>query len=492
MATAHMQGHTTRQQMRPAASLRLAAGLFFGVRALVVCALVLPVGAAAAPWDFAPRVALGQTWTDNVNLSESEVEESEWITELKPGFTLSTEGPRSRVSLDYDLQALWFADNSDFDDVYHQLNGDGNFVIAPESLFVDAFARYDQQNVDSGGRVAYSNVFNTGNRTDTFVFGASPYHVGRWGNWGESLVRYQYQGVRYNNTDDGTMPPEDSDTNAVSAALGSPLEARGFSWRVNGNYTLTEFDEADEFEYARVALDVGVPVGFRTRLLATVGQESDVEEDQTKGGLDSSFWYVGFLWEPSDLQSLEARVGERFFGTAWEVHWRRRGSRGEVGIDYTEEPTTSAGVLGNESIFVPDTGPVGVGTLDTRVFLQKRLSANANYRIVRSILSARIYTDRREYQDTGGGSESAYGATLSFDWEAAARTRVGLTAEWEQRDFESDRRDDFGDFTFRVTRELTRTLSASLRASHFLRDSDSDANIDYNVNQVSLFLEARF
>lgn len=444
----------------------------------------------AADWTFTPRVALTGIWTDNIALAERSLEESDWITELKPGFLLAVDGRRVQAQLDYDLQALWYADNSELDDVYHQLNGTADLVILPETLFLDSFARFDQQNVDSGGRIAFSNLFETDNRTDTLVFGASPYHIARWGDWGESLLRYDYQVVRYRNTDPGAPPPEDSDSNTLSAALGSPTASRGFSWRTSGSYTRTEFDEAAEFEYARVALDLGVAVGPRTRATATVGQESDVAEDASQGGLDSSFWYVGFAWEPSELQSLEARVGDRFFGTAWEVHWRRRGSRGELGLDYTEEPTTSSGVLGDQTIFQPGMRPGGVSTLDSRVFLQKRLAADASYEFTRSVLLARVYSDRREFQDVAGGRETSYGATLIYDWEAAVRTRLGVTLDFERREFESDRTDDFGEASVRLTRELTRTVSGVARAGHFRRNSDVEN--DYRVNMVSIGVEATF
>lgn len=457
---------------------------------LSVAALAAPAVVGAAPWEFTPRVALGQVWTDNIQLVPDGLEESDWITELRPGFTLATEGPRVRLDLDYDLQALWFNDFNELDDIYHQLDGNGNFVLLPESLFLDAFARYDQQNVDTSGRMAFSNLFDTDNRTDTFVYGASPYHVGRWGNWGESLVRYQHQAVRYSNTDPGAAAVEDSDSNAVAASIGSPAAARGPSWRLGGSYNRTEFEQAREYEYARAALDLGVPVGLRTRLTGTYGQESDVAEDSSQGGLDSSFWYVGVAWEPSELQSLEARVGERFFGTAWELHWRRRGSRGELTVDYTEEPTTSAGVLGDENIFAPGVSPGGVGSLNTRVILQKRLSGSASYEFARSDITARVYSDRREYQDAVGGTEKNVGATLEYNWAAAARTRVGLLATWQRTEPLADRRDNYNEIAASVTRELTRTLSAVFRVSHFQRNSNIDD--DYQANVVSLFLQASF
>jgi hypothetical protein len=477
-------------RMKPGASeIHRTGGLQAAMLALATGALALPATAGAAQWDFTPRVAAGPDLDRQRGARPERPRGIRVDHRAAARLRAQHDGARARVILDYEAQALWFADNSDFNDVYHQLVGNSNFALVPDSLFLDAFARYDQQDVDIGGRTAFSNLFQTDNRTDFFVYGASPYHVGRWGSWGESLVRYQYQGLRYTNTDSGATALEDSDTNAISAELGSPAAARGFSWRASGSYTLTEFDEAREFEYARVALDVGVPVGYRTRATAQVGQESDIEEDPSAGGLDSTFWFVGILWEPSDLQSLEARVGERFFGTAYELHWRRRGSRGEVGLDYTEEPTTSSGVLGADGAFVPGSRP-GIGTLDNRVFLQKRLAAFATYELVRSSIEGRIYTDRREFQDVGGGTESYYGVALSYDWDFAARTRLGATARWEQRDFQSDRRDDEGQFGVSVTRELSRTLSGVLSFDHYLRNSDGGD--DYRANMVSLFVEAQF
>lgn len=485
-----MPRRTSRLLMPPGARpFGRACGRRKALLALATVVLTLPATSTAAPWEFEPRVALGQIWTDNIALAADGLEESEWVTELRPGFTLETDGPRASVNIDYDLQALWYADNSDLDDTYHQLNGNADFVLAPDSLFLDTFARFEQQNVDTRGLISSSNLFDTENRTDVFVFGTSPYHLGRWGSWGESEVRYQQQGVRYSNTDPSTAPPDDSDSSAIFASLGSPAAAPGYSWRASGSYNRTDFDVAREFEYARVALDMGVPVSLRTRLTATAGQESDVEEDPSIGGLDSWFWYVGFAWQPSALQSLEARVGQRFFGTAWEVHWRRRGSRGELSVDYTEEPTTSAGVLGDDGIFAPGVEAGGVGSLDARVFLQKRLAGTANYELARSTIRAQVYADRREYQDATSETEDLYGALLSYVWDFATRTRFDATIDWSQSDLASDGH-DHGRFSVSITRDFTPTLNGVLRVGHFLRNSDIDG--DYNSNQASVFIEARF
>lgn len=456
---------------------------------LAILSLWMPTGAGAAQWEFEPRVALAQSWTDNVRLAADGLEEDEWVTELQPGFSLTGEGARVNLNLDYDLQALWFADNSDLNDTFHQANGRGNFVLAPDSLFLDAFLRLDQQNIDTSGRMGFSNLFETGNRTDALIFGASPYHVGRYGNWAESLLRVDYQGVRYQNTDATTIDIEDSDTQAISGWFGSPERARGVSWRARASYSRTEFEEAPEFEYGQAALEFGVPVGLRTRLTATAGAESNVQEDSSMGGFDSSFWSVGFAWSPDELQSLEASIGDRYYGTAYSASYSRRGSKGTLELSYEETPTTAGLQLGDEGIFDPDLRPGGGATLDTRVYLSKRFSASARYEFVRSTIRARVYQETRDYEDGTGDSEDVAGATLGFDWGVAPRTRLGFSVDLERRDFD-DGQDDYVDFSAQVVREISRTLSGTLRVGHFKRDSD--AREEYSANLATLSVEARF
>lgn len=490
MAMAPMQTGSEGPMRAEAASLRQARVARATCLAAAV-ALAWPLGAGAAQWEFTPRVAVAETWTDNVELAADALENSEWITELKPGFSLTGEGARVKLKLDYDLQALWFADNSDFDDTFHQASGTGNFILVPESLFLDSFVRLDQQNIDTSGRVGFSNLFQTGNRTDAVVFGASPYHVGRYGNWAESLLRLDYQGVRFTGTDPSAIDVEDSDTQAISGSFGSPERARGASWRAHGSYSRTEFEQAREFEFGRVGLDVGVPVGLRTRLTASAGVESDVREDPSLGGLDASFWSVGFAWSPDELQSLEASIGDRYYGTAYSASYSRRGSRGSFGLSYAEDPTTASGLLGDDGIFQPGTRPGGTATLDTRVFLSKRFSASAAYELVRSEITARVYSDRRSYEDGSGDSEDVSGATLGYNWNFSARTTVGLSADWERREFAAaDGEDDYLDLSLQVRRQITRILSGTLRFAHFKRDSD--VRDEYSANLATLSVEARF
>ena len=463
------------------------------IGSLACCAVLAGAPAAAAEWEFTPRVSAGGTWTDNVTAADSGFEESEFITELSPGFNLGLNGPRAEMSLDYSAQALWYQDNSDFDDVYHNLFGDAVFTLMPDKFFLDAFARLDQENIDPAGRVTTGNFFQTGNRTDATLYGISPWYQDRFGDWAETLLRYRYQGVNYSDTDPTDLRVQDSDTHSANARLGSPEGRPGLSWGANVSYTLTEFDNDQEFEYGQAALDLGYAVGSRSRVTFTIGSESDVETDPTKGGFDETFWYVGYAWQPSQRQSLSARVGDRYYGTAFEFRWTRQGTRGELSVDYTETPTTA-----NQRLFDGEGtfsgGRPGAPALDTGVFLSKRLTARATYKLVRTRLNASVYAEDRERQSSSVDpvllrDDEVWGVRLGADWDAAARTQVNFSTRYEDRESDGGRNSDLLELSVSARRDITRTFYGQLRASHATRDFD---NSGYDINAVTLSLGAEF
>jgi hypothetical protein len=441
---------------------------------------------------FTPRVTAGVTWTDNVRASSSN-EESEFIVVLEPGFHLSSESARTQLDLDYSAQGLWYADNSDLNDVFHNLYGTGLFTLVPNHFFLDAFARYDQVHIDPGGRLTSGNLIRTGNRSDAAVYGLSPWYQTRFGRWAEATARYRYQAVNYTNTDPTSFRVRDSDTHSVSAQLGSLRGRPGLSWLTSASYSWTDYDQAGEFEYGRAALDLGYPVGPRTRLTGTFGVESDVANDPAAGGFDAEFWYLGVQWEPTALQSVEARVGNRFYGTAYDFSWARRGARGDLSVSYSENPTTP-----NQSLFTGDGafsgGRPGTPWLDAGVYLSKRLNGRLTYRLARTELSALVYAERRERLDDDPlllRDDRVAGVQLGADWAVAPRTVFNLSTRYEQRDARADdRSSDLIELSASLRRDLTAQMYAEARAGHAQRNLAT--RDDYQVNAVSIYVGMTF
>ena len=464
-------------------------GSLIGAAFVSVTACWLTAFTDAAAWEITPRGSLGQIWTDNLRLESEDLQDSEWITEFRPGFSLIRSGPRAEIQFDYDLQALWYARESDRTGTNHQAYGSADLVLVPQSLFMDASVTYAQQMIEPGGLIDYTNLYETGNRTDSFVYSASPFHVRQWGSWGESLVRYRYQGVNYRNTDDGADQPPNSDTHSALAFIGSPIASPGLNWRLTGSYVQTgydvELDTETDFKYAVVEMHLGVPITRYTRVTADVGAESDVEEDPSSGSLDADFWFLGFEWEPNNRHRLSGRGGERFYGSAWELSWMRRGSRGEVSLDYSEEPTTVSGVLGDDAIFQPGDRPSGAPGLGAGAFLLKSLNANARYDLSKTTVRSQIYAKRYLYLDGSGGRERYYGGSLTFDRQIATRTYLGLSVFIEERSVAVDSGDDLlGEVGVSLNRDLSRRLIGSIEVRHrFLNSDDSE---DYRANSIAV------
>ncbi|MEJ2516410.1 MAG: TIGR03016 family PEP-CTERM system-associated outer membrane protein, partial [Gammaproteobacteria bacterium] len=153
-------------------------------RAGVCLAGLLLLGAATAQeanWEITPRLTLSETWTDNATLGGAGEEQSDWVTAVAPGIEVIADTARLKGLLDYEYQYLWYLDERDFSDGYHNLGASGTAEIIEQHFFLDGLAEYSQADIDPLGKVAQSNIYRTGNRTDYFLLGMEPYWQDRFG-----------------------------------------------------------------------------------------------------------------------------------------------------------------------------------------------------------------------------------------------------------------------------------------------------------------------
>lgn len=461
---------------------------------------MMSLNAVAADWEFEPAIQVSETYRTNVNLGPSDDENDEWITEIAPGFMLSLDGANNTASLEYQMQALLFANDSDQNDVYHELKANGEFQIAEDRLFLDTDAAYRQENINPAGRVALDNSSDTDNRTDVGIFSISPWWQQPIGNFADSVVRYTFGLVEYFNSDnngDTETETNNSHSNDVTWTLSDARQSQ-LGWQTNYEYRRVDFDDdSTEFEYQKGELQLTFAVSSKTRLVATGGRESDIQEDPSKGSLDSTFYNGGFSWNPNQRQSLEALVGHRYYGTSYELHWKRQGSRGEVSVDYTEEATTSNGAQFDDSVFQQDGQRLGVPRLDDRVYVRKRWAAGLVYDFVRTQIKLDGYRDKRDYEvdteDDSRSDETFWGLRSRATWNALPRTDLILQADWERQELdEADGggTNDLTYFTLEVRRTLRPGMTLGLIAGRYNRDSDN--NFDYTDNSATLRFDTAF
>ncbi len=279
----------------------------------LLAGLALAGPARAAEWSIEPALEVGESYTDNVELTENGDED--FITEVTPGITLRREAPQLQAEANYRFQNLWYADNSDFDDNFHNFDGRAGAQFLNNALTVDATANYDQQNIDPERAVGFSNLLRTGNRTDVARAQVTPIYTTSIAPHLDSQLLYSYSVVDYRNTDDTTTNVEDSDRHFVRALFGDLTDPGLIDWQTEYQYSRTEFDgDGDTFEYQRLGGQVGYAINPRTRLLFAAGKESDVEEDVGSGDLDAWYWNAGFNWAPTMPSTVPSSPS---IGAAW-------------------------------------------------------------------------------------------------------------------------------------------------------------------------------
>ena len=443
-----------------------------------------------------PRSLVSEIYRTNVNLAPSDDEEDDWITDINPGFSVALLGANNSLSFTYRMQGIVSANDSDRNDVYHFANGSGAFQVVEDRVFLDAGLRYDQQNIDPAGQIALDNTFDTDNRTDVGALNLSPYWRQPLGNFATSTVRYGYELVRYFNTDQTSVDVQDSHSNQINWLLEDASQSR-LGWDTDYFYRRVDFDDAPEFEYQKAQLQLTWQVGSRTELIAAGGRESDVDKDPSLGNLGSSFWNVGFSWNPTSRDSLEARVGNRFYGTSYDLQYQRTGSRGFVAVSYTEEPVTANGQQFDDRV-QEDNALGGTPRLDPEVFLRKRLTAEMEYELAKTDLSLGVFRDKRDYEEIEGasnqGNSTYWGILATATWAMSPRMdlifRVNLEREELAGEGDEGGNDDLGDFRLELRRELRPNMALSVSAGHYYRNSED--SFDYTDNSGQLSLEVEF
>ncbi len=74
--------------------------------------LVAVSSVSAFQVTFEPRVTLSEEYTDNLDLTEDDTE-SDVITTIQPGFTISALGQSRGLNLSYDPSYSWYAEHGE-------------------------------------------------------------------------------------------------------------------------------------------------------------------------------------------------------------------------------------------------------------------------------------------------------------------------------------------------------------------------------------------
>lgn len=522
-------GNTMERHGRSVIESRNARGHTPG-RAVALGLLSLASFAAeAADWSITPRLNLREAYTDNVTLAPEGQKRSEFVTQVRPGVTVSKSGKRLKLNAAYSLESLSYLRDSDRSNIKHQLNADANAEWLEDFFFTDVRTRISQQNISLLGTSSADNVNITGNRADVRTFLVSPYIRSRIGSHANYLLRYTYNTV---NTD--AVGISDAERDRIAAELTSARAFNKLTWRLAYEKEHTNNSNFQDFSRERLTGQLGYLLSRKLSLVTAYGYENN---SFLSTGVDpeGSLWNAGFIWTPSQRTRLEARVGRRYFGDTYILDFSQRSRHTTWSVSYNEDITTSQSQFSLQTsadtanlldgLFVsaipdpiiraqfvedfivqnglPRVTVEALNFLTNQAFLQKRLQAAVSINGVRNTLIFSVFNLNRDAQanvaDLAGNNDfllsrniKQYGAAALWNWRLTPHMNSSVSVSYTRNEFENTgREDDLTSVRVGLRKQLEKKVNGSVDLRRVERDSSQEGG-DYKENAVTLSLDMTF
>ena len=492
----------------------------------ILVLLSLPASAIPAEWTVVPSVRVREFYTDNMNLAPQEQARGEFTTEVSPGISISTDGPRLKLALDYSVQKILYTREPDR--TTQQLQASGHADMLRDWLYLDVRSSISQQNVSAFGPQLLDPSQVTGNNSTVRATSISPYLQHDFRGLAKALLRYDYEHVS-----SGRLLSVRSD----DASLQLTGDNGGDSWNWNLHLDRKNINDAalPLVTMSDAALTLSYPVNSRLSLSATGGYEKN---DYHSTGVQPKgrYWSAGGNWTPSPRTKIAASVGRRFFGNTATLDAEYRLRSMYWSLNYNEDITTTHG----EFLSIPPTGlsdflyqlwatripdpqtrlqtikvfllisqmlgPDGnVNFFSHRYYLQKDWKLATVYTSPRSALALNLSTTRRTAQTSSAIDSPLLGADqlaledrtrqsaaqAGWNWRMSPRSSVTVGASVSRvESLSTGRTDRNGALTLALTHQLQPKVSASVDLRHIRHTSNAGGN--YRENGIGAALMVAF
>ncbi|HEY9145127.1 MAG TPA: TIGR03016 family PEP-CTERM system-associated outer membrane protein [Thiobacillus sp.] len=484
--------------------------------------LAFAPAAHAVDWRFEPYLNASATYTDNARQSSNNPQNALILTET-PGFTLHSEGSRRvQASLQYGLTGVERIGNDQNNDLYHNLNAVGKAELVKDFLFIDGNAHISQELISLFGSPADATV-NNSNRTTVGVYSISPYIQQRLGTFAFAQARYTASRAIFQNN----VAPN-ANSNSFATSLKSGTRFTDLNWGLNYSITKTQNRSAlnsaynTDVTFESASATVGYALTRRFRVFGTVGHDSNDYLSST--GTSGSFYSAGFGWSPTRLTSVEASVGERYFGRTYSFSGSHRTRLTRWTLRYSEDvsdisrlvtnyndlqqvhwscPASAQAILpGNATVYdllnagcQVDSFQFG-SSVEAGVFISKLLTGGVTWQLGKADVSVTLSDLTRQYQlvQAQDRVQRASGLIqyhltpiitanggLSFIRNSSGGVLTGGLA----------RADDIMILDFGINRRFTNKLNGALTFRRTQRTSNV-ANADYDEDSITASVNMRF
>lgn len=478
-------------------------------------------------WVIEPRVALRESWTDNIELRDDRFKESDWVTELTPGVSITANGARLKGKLDYAVTGLLYAKDSKRNDHQNALNAFGQLEAIENFFFVEARGLISQQLVSGFGARPASNTSDTRNRTETRVFSLTPYIKGELMSSAAYDLRFDVARTR---TDQGEI--SDGTVRTWTGKLESTSDLARFGWLVD--FKDQRYDVKDGFD-SETQMGRGTLIYHVDRSLKTFVRAGRESNNYFGDDRSEMIHGVGVEWNPTGRTQISAENDKRFFGRSYRYSVRHRMPRSSWGLFMSKDSTNTVDQLrgGSENTpfnrlfdllaneipdellraerarqllieagISPEAGESGF--LANQVYVDKRTEASVALLGVRNTVTLSAFRSEREpvAQVAASGDDFAIaarlkenGAALNWSSTLSALSSLSTGVVWSRisgRGSSASPETNQLAFSVQLSKKLGPKTGGSLGYRHVQYRSDDVVTEDYRENAVFAAIEHRF
>lgn len=434
----------------------------------VVCAM-LPA-ARAADWRFTPTLTAQETYTDNVFLAPvggatgltsattgtvAQQKESDFISEVIPGFSVNGRGGRASVAGTYSLDKGFFADHSDRDFLRQTFSTANNLEFWQKQAFIDARANMSCQSVNPLVATSELAAGQQVNSIDVLNTDVTPYFLHHFGGWVETRSEVGYRTFSTSNASPGVTTatastPVSSSPFSNVAPAGSQTIHSAFTANTGHEFTQTKLtfralrdkimrdNDLPHDTITTENLDLTQIISPEWSLLGGVGRQ-DIEDATLLHDFHGFSWNAGAAWQPGRRTNIRATVGETVIGTTYDFTMSHQFSeRTSFNASYHEaviteqaQQSTNLGFLGTDVTgslintqtgqpFTGSTNPLG---LQNSAFIQKRFQAGLNGSRGRTSFSVTAVHETRDFQ-AAGTLATTFQGTVNFTRQLSSRSSL--------------------------------------------------------------------
>ncbi|OMH25683.1 hypothetical protein BGP75_24390 [Motiliproteus sp. MSK22-1] len=470
-------------------------------------------------WKFTPSLELKEDYTSNLDLTATD-EESSFITQVLPGFTLTKQGSHLDVNVSYNLQYVDYSSSQGDDATNHLLNAAANSELIDDHLFLDVRASASQQLTSNRNASNGGSVNSSGSYTDTTTFELSPY-------WQHRISEDMTAGVRLTYSEVNFDEPATSGSTATSDTSGLDFKvftethssSQKIHWGINLDSQRSDLDQTSDNESENIDISVGYRHSAQLDTTLTYGYVDNHLDDPTDSTASAGdFWGLSVDWAPSPRTNLSASYNSKlqsandyglsFFHRKRHSTWTVNYTEGITSVRQSLLSNIQVGSLicnsdGSNCTLVRENNPIltedqlafAVNVPTTSLindrFIQKKLTANVVVSKGKSTYSLGFFSTDREFQTGSAPAEQDIGINLSWAIQLNSRSRASVSYNWSELEPDGLAKDTVNGLSLNLSKALgsKTTVNIALNASD--RSSD-DSSREFSEQSVGIGLIRNF